>query len=217
MKKILVLVLVTVIAGACLPVPAPTDAAPTVDVQATIDSVVQTSLAQTLTAQPTATVAPVTDTATATLEPSVTTTPDTATPSSSPIPNLTTTPATATAGTINPGTSTATLPASGAPTLTPTLGVLTWGTLPPAVPSADITVYNKSKLQAYISLQNDPPQQVAILEYPVKKQVSIRAPIGYYIYVVWVGGRKISGDFSLHQGDMLTINIYKDKVVIKEN
>jgi hypothetical protein len=142
------------------------------------------------------------------------------TPSSSPIPNLTTTPVTATVGTINPTptSATATQPASsGGATLTPTVGILLYGTLPPAVPSADITIFNKSKAQAYISLQNDAadPSSDPILEYPVKKEVHVKAPLGYYLYVVWVGGRQIVGEFVLHDDDDLTITIYKDEVIVE--
>jgi len=214
MKKILLLTLsLMVITSACLPVASPTVPAPQVDTQATIDSIVKTAAAQTLAAQPTPTTAPPTETATSVVEPS--STDDVVNePSSTPEPNLTTTPATATTGAENP---TATQPvSSGNPTLTPTLGILKYGTLPPAVPWADITLVNKSKAQAYISLQNSSPDnEVAILEYPVEKQVKVKAPLGYYLYVVWVGGRKIVGEFVLHNNDDLTITIYKDKVTIQ--
>jgi hypothetical protein len=133
-------------------------------------------------------------------------------------PDLTTTPATSTSGAADSTSSTATLlvtPAGG-PTLTPTLGILTYGTLPPAVPFSLVTLINKSKAQAYISLQNYPADgNVAILEYPVEKRVEVRAPLGYYLYVTWVGGRKITGDFVLKKDDDITITIYKDKVVVQ--
>jgi hypothetical protein len=220
MKKILIpVVLIIVITGACLPVSAPPDSAPQVDTQATIDSIVNTAAAQTLDAQPSPTTAPATTTAspTATLPP----TDITVTLSTTAAPNLTTTPATATLGTDNPtsqpnATGTQNTPSSGSITLTPTLGILKYGTLPPAVPSASITLVNKSKAEAYISLQNYPKdKEVAILEYPVKKQVSVDAPLGYYLYVVWVGGRKIVGEFVLHNSDDIKITIYKDKVTIQ--
>jgi hypothetical protein len=180
---------------------------------------VRISSEQTLAAQPSPTTAPPTETGT----PVVASSPTievTDAPSSTPIPNLTTTPATATAGTELPvyttsATESASLP--GVPTLTPTLGILKYGTLPPAVPSAKITIYNKSKAQAYISLQNHPPQKTqAVLEYPVDKQVKVSAPLGYYLYVVWVGGRKIVGEFILNKNDDLTIKIYKDRVEITD-
>jgi hypothetical protein len=188
---------------------------PVVDAQATIDSVVQTSEAQTLAAQPTATVAPVIVTETATRESTATVITDTSTPA----PNLTTTPATATLGALDLTVApTATATSSlGSITVTPTLGILKYGTLPPAVPWGRITLINKSRAQAYISLQNYPPtDKVAILEYPVEKQVEVEAPLGYYFYVVWVGGRQITGSFKLHKNEELTITIYKDKVEIKQ-
>jgi len=221
MKKILILTLVAVIASSCSALQSGQPPAPNVDTQATIDAIVRISSEQTLAAQPTQTVVPPTDTATPVVASSPTTDAmiETATdaPSPTPVPNLTTTPATATSGPADSSvTATATQPISSGPTLTPTLGILKYGTLPPAVPSAKVTIYNKSKTQAYISLQNRPPdKEVAILEYPVEKDVKVSAPLGYYLYVVWVGGRKIVGEFRLHKNDDLTIIIYKDKVEIQ--
>jgi len=84
------------------------------------------------------------------------------------------------------------------------------------VPSASIKVFNKSKAQAYISLQNDAVGRPdSVLEYPVEKEVRVKAPLGYYLYVVWVGGRQIVGEFVLNQNDDLTITIYKDRVVVQ--
>jgi len=219
MKKFLILTLVAVIASSCsalLPAHPPGD---NVDTQATIDAKVRESSEQTQAAQPSPTTAPPTDTATPVIASSPTAQATEATteePTSTPAPNLTTTPATTTSGPTQADvTETATL-LSGQPTMTPTLGILTYGTLPPAVPSAKITLLNKSKTQAYISLQNRPPDgEVAILEYPVEKQVKVSAPLGYYLYVVWVGGRKIVGEFRLHDNDDLTITIYKDRVEIQ--
>ena len=217
MKNILVLTLAAVIASSCSVIQTP---APVVDTQATIDAIVRESAEQTLAAQPTPTTvqSTSTDTPVVASSPTITSTsePNVDAPSPTPVQNLTTTPATATSGPVQPdSTATATL-AAGGPTLTPTLGILTYGTLPPEVPSTKVTILNKSKAQAYISLQNDPPgRQVAILEYPVEKQVKVDAPLGYYLYVVWVGGRKITGEFRLHANDELTITIYKDRVEIK--
>ncbi len=104
----------------------------------------------------------------------------------------------------------------GGPTLTPTLGILTYGTLPPSVPFNEITIWNKSKAQAYISLQVTLPDgRYAILEYPVERIVKIKAPIGSYVYVAWVGGNKMVGTFMLTSSDGLTITLFKDKVVIQ--
>jgi hypothetical protein len=175
--------------------------------------------------QPTSTPAPPTPTAPPTETPVLlnpTVTPATAPPiveftvTASPVPNLTSTLATSTdvPATSN-NTATATL-APGQPTLTPTLGILKYGTLPPAVPFNSITLWNRSKAQAYISLQvtmND--GRYAIIEYPVEGMVKIKAPLGWYLYVAWVGGNKMTGTFRLTSTDDLVITLFKDKVVIK--
>lgn len=214
MKKILILTLLAVFASSCGMLPPVQNPGSGIDTQATIDAIVRRSAEQTLAAQPSPTTAPPSDTATPVLASSPTIEVSTDAPSPTPLPNLTTTPATATSGPDIP-TSTLAGPASGNPTLTPTLGILKWGTLPPAVPYAQITLLNKSRTQAYISLQNRPPdREVAYIEYPVEKQVNVSAPLGYYLYVVWVGGRKIVGEFTLHKEDELTITIYRDRVEI---
>ena len=219
MKKILILTLVAVIASSCSALQSGQNPAPNVDTQATIDAIVRISSEQTLAAQPSPIPVLPTYTATPVIASSPTIEATVEATSDAPAPNLTTTPATATSGpTDSSVTATATQPASSSgPTLTPTLGILKYGTLPPAVPSAKITLLNKSKTQAYISLQNRPPdKEVAILEYPVEKEVNIRAPLGYYLYVAWVGGRKIVGEFTLHKEDDITITIYRDKVEISD-
>jgi len=215
MKKFTVLVLVCAFAlGACLPAPVSTNSAPTVDVAGTVNSIAQTAVAQTLTAQPSPTTTPVQITATATLvEPSATNT-NTDTPQA----NLTTTPATATSGPENQALTATPTAALGALTLTPTLGVLTYGTLPPANrPYTNITIINKAQRQAYISLQVVTDQGYTIIEYPVKGIVKIKIPTGSYTYVVWVGGRQIVGYFNVSKNDEPTLLIYKDKVVINKS
>lgn len=219
MKRLFVFTtLLAVLTGSCSALQTPPESGSPVDMQATIDSIVRTASAQTLAVQPSPTTALATDTAipTSTFSPTAEA-PDASSLTSAP--NLTTTPATATSG---PGdipteTPTATKAVSANLTQSPTLGPLLWGTLPPAVPFANITIVNKSKTQVYISLQNQPPdRQVAILEYPVKGHVKVKAPLGYYLYVVWVGGRKIVGNFTLHADDELTIDVYRDRVEIKQ-
>jgi hypothetical protein len=75
---------------------------------------------------------------------------------------------------------------------------------------------NKARAEAYISLQvtlND--GRYSILEYPVPNRVKIKAPLGRYIYVVWVGGNKLVGSFRLQADDSMTIYLYKDRVVLR--
>lgn len=103
---------------------------------------------------------------------------------------------------------------SGSPT--PTLFPRFFGTQPPEIPFGLLTLINKSKSEVYISLQCETSDgQVSILEYPVPRRLGIRAPAGKYIYVAWVGGRKMSGRFSLSKSDEKTITIFKDRIVIK--
>jgi hypothetical protein len=214
MKKFTVFALVCALAlGACQALPAPTNPTAVVDIAGTVNSIAQTTVAQTLTAQPSPTFAPVLDTATPPIAAASPTTVPILNTDTPPViqANLTTTPATATSvPTLTP------LPASGSPTLTPTLGILTYGTLPPAiVPYTSITLINQSQRQAYISLQVVTEKGgPTIIEYPVKKRVTVKIPVGSYTYVVWVGGRQLVGYFKVSKNDEPTLTIYKDKVVI---
>jgi hypothetical protein len=216
MNKFTVLVLVCAFAlGACIPAPTTNNSAPTVDVAATVDSIANTAVALTQAAQPSPTTAPASDTPTPPVA-DASATPTVVANTDTPQPNLTTTPATATSGPGDLITATFTPTAAlGLPTLTPTLGILTYGTLPPANrPYTQITLINKSKRQAYISLQVVTDQGYTIIEYPVKGTVKVRIPTGSYTYVVWVGGRQIVGYFNVSKGVEPTLTIFKDKVVI---
>jgi hypothetical protein len=221
MKKTVVVLgwIFALLIGACGQIPGftPTPGTgPTVDTAGTSDALFRTAVAQTLTAQPTLTAASVTDTVTPVLVTPGPLTTDTPLATSTLFADLTTTPATATGGPANvTPAGTATL-AVGQVTASPTLGIRTYGTLPPAVPFSQITLVNKAKAEAYISLQvtmND--GKYSIIEYPVEGTIKIQAPVGSYLYVTWVGGRKMVGTFRLHHNDDLTIILYKDQIVIK--
>jgi hypothetical protein len=94
---------------------------------------------------------------------------------------------------------------------------LTHGTLPPYLPYGIITIYNKAEAEAYISLRCVTSDgNVTILEYPVKKSVTVQAPSGKYTYVAWVGGRQFTGSFSMPNDEYLTITLYRDRVAIKK-
>jgi hypothetical protein len=219
--------------GLFTPTPAP---GPTVDTAATSDSLFKTAVVQTLTAQPTVTVTvsvpppspsptavvavasptlPVMDTPVAISTLSTGNTP-TATLASAGDNAATATGnfPTATVGPIS-GTATSTL-AAGQVTAIWTLAVRKYGTLPPAVPFSSVTLVNKANAEAYISLQVTMPDgKYSVIEYPVKGSIKIQAPVGSYLYVAWVGGNKMVGNFRLHQDDDLSIILYKDKIVIK--
>jgi hypothetical protein len=220
MKKFTVLALLcSLTLGSCQAISLPTSPAPSVDSQGTVNAVVQTSNAQTLTAQPSPTTAPPTATVTPLLaEASPTTVTDT--PTIDPLATfLTTTPATATSGPTATGLApTATFTATAASsqlTEIPTLAIRTYGTLPPLNrPYTEVSIFNRTKAQCYISLQIVTDQGYTIIEYPVEKMVNVLIPTGEYTYVVWVGGRKLVGNFHASQGIESVINIYRDKVVI---
>jgi hypothetical protein len=201
MKKFVLVTLAALLLGACGFIPAN----PTQPVIVESPTVAPT---QTDTPLPTETSAPPTETFTSTpdvlLNPTIT-----------PIPpeNLTT-PATATVVAVIDTTTAVSFPSSATPS--PTLGVLTYGTLPPAVPYNTIRMLNKSQAEAYISLQQQDGAE-AILEYPVKGQMSVDIPLGQYIYVAWVGGKKMTGSFNIGQFDTVYIFLYKDRIVVEKS
>ena len=213
MKKVILAVAVIFLVGSCssLSLPSITNPTQVVNVAGTEQANLQIPVAQTLTAQPSSTSLP----PTATTE-NLFATPlssDTETPSAITAAS-TETPITAT---FDVPTST-NLPATspvGSATATWTLAVRTYGTLPPLVTFAHITLINRAKAEAYISLHVDLDGSNTVIEYPVKGTITIEAPLGFYRYVTWVGGRQMVGEFRLHDGDDLTIVLYKDKVVIK--
>lgn len=216
--------LLAVLLSGCQGIFTPTAApGPTIDSAATSDSLFKTAVAQTLTARPTLPSAPAS--ATPTLVPSPVL-PPTDTPTSPATTTFTlppdlSTPAatgtgivpTATGGPANT-TPSPTL-AVGQVTAIWTLAVRKYGTLPPLVPFSHITLINKANAEAYISLHVDLDGSNTVIEYPVKGRIKIEAPVGFYRYVVWVGGRKMVGEFKLPHGDDLSITLYRDKVVIK--
>jgi hypothetical protein len=216
MKKAVLAVALILLMSACLPLtPAPPSATPVVDNAGTAEAMLKTAIAQTLSAQPSSTTMPVVSSATSTSAPEIV-------PSETETVTATPTavdPAQAAAtGTFKAVTSTA--PAADIPgglaTTSPTAAILTYGTLPPAVPFANVTLVNRAKTQAYISLQVVTAEGgPTIIEYPVHGRIKIQAPVGQYLYVAWVGGRKMVGEFRLRQEDDLEIYLYRDRIEVK--
>jgi hypothetical protein len=215
--------------SSCLPAPATTTAAP-VDLDATAAVFVQ----QTLDALPSATSVPtntpvvINETATASPSETLTAQIETGTPDGTLTTGSTTT-STGTLATlsatmtgtqaVNTGTLTATFtftPNAGG-TATETLHPRFYGTLPPNLPYNGIELINRSKAEAYISLQvTTSGGYTTILEYPVGKLFSIQAPVGKYKYVAWVGGNKLQGSFVLDGNNELRITMFKDRIEIKK-
>ena len=223
MKKILLAAAALLVIAACLPLTSAPNPTPNVNLAATSGANVQTAVVQTLTAQPTATSLPPSNTVEAPSATSEALLADT--PSASPTMTVTTaateTVDPALTGTFAVPTSTnisGTLPTSvpaGQVTPTWTLAVRTYGTLPPQVPFGRITLINKAKAEAYISLHVDLDGSNTVIEYPVEGTIVIRAPLGFYRYVAWVGGREMVGEFKLQNDRDLSITLYKDRVVVQ--
>ncbi len=221
MKRVVLFVALILLTTSCLPLtPAPPPpTAQVVDNAGTAEAMLQTAIAQTLAVLPTNTPLPPVSSATspATFTPEVF-------PSVTPDIGMTATQAAidtaqfASTGTFEAITSTPGIAVGpgGSPTTTHTPAVLTYGTLPPAVPFATVTLVNRAKTQAYISLQVVTVQGgPTIMEYPVHGRITIQAPIGQYLYVAWVGGRKMVGEFRLRQDDDLEIDLYRDRIEVK--
>lgn len=225
-KTVVVLAsMLALLLNGCGMLPALTPGAGTVvDTAGTATAQFNTAVAQSLTAQPPSQPVSATDTPVVLAEAPAT---NTALPTFTPfatftsVPNLTTTPVTATSGSAVATNvpASATLPVTllpGQVTASPTLGIRKYGTQPPEVTFSHITLINKAKAEAYISLQVTMPDgKFSILEYPVAGRIKIESPVGSYLYVAWVGGRKMVGTFKLTHGDDLEITLYKNKVTIK--
>jgi hypothetical protein len=228
MKKTFVLFTVLCFTlSACIPAilqPQPTSPAPSApeaDIQATVAAQVE----QTVQSLPSPTLLPTNTPVviTATSAPTQTQPPPTSTVTPNPTqPTLTVAPISGTGtmvvtvGTVGTLPSTATLNPAITVTPTGTSHYQYYGTMPPNLPSGSIALYNKSKADAYISLQcTTVDGYVTIIEYPVGSAVGFKAPAGDYIYVAWVGGKKFTGSFKLGKLQDRRVYMYKDRVEIK--
>ncbi|MBK8616297.1 MAG: hypothetical protein IPN96_04105 [Anaerolineales bacterium] len=228
MKKLFVLTMVLGLTlSACLPA-APQETATVapvsiVDLEATAAIFVEQTLQSLPTSTPIPSNTPVMVTATQTVTQTATTAPTTPVETQNPILLTLTatlgtgTPATNAPGTLQPSaTSTVNANPAFSATVTETPHLQYYGTMPPYLAYSKITLNNKSKSEVYISLQCTTSEGYkTIIEYPVNGQIKANAPVGKYVYVAWVGGRKIIGKFTLSNDHDLIINIFKDHLEIK--
>jgi len=226
MKKFFIMVLMfgLALSGCALPfLPQQTEAVPTPFPEEGLQATAEILSQQTLEALATPTLPPTETPVIST--PTHTAIPNTPTETQNPV--LLTLTATLGTGTVSPDTTgtpgveiSGTLPFTGTPgngTVTSTIqpGPLSYGTLPPNLPYGEISLVNKAKADAYISLRCVTKSgAITILEYPVKRTVAASAPAGEYTYVAWVGGRQFTGSFSLREDGSMTITLFKDKVTI---
>ncbi len=83
------------------------------------------------------------------------------------------------------------------------------------------TVYKRVRLENQSGRQMDVSLHCTtvhglqtVLEYESVRNLTVQAPEGYYIYVLYVGGRQRSGSFSLLSVPSVTITVYPDRVVV---
>jgi hypothetical protein len=88
--------------------------------------------------------------------------------------------------------------------------------LPRGTVYKEVRILNRSHAQMDISLHCTTREGIeAILEYGDVRNITIKAPEGRYVYVVYVGGRKIEGSFSLLHATSAVITVYKDHVTVR--
>jgi hypothetical protein len=64
-----------------------------------------------------------------------------------------------------------------------------------------------------VSLQGTTKDGTEVIrEYPVDGTFEVSVPAAWYVYVAWVGGKKMVGQFNL--GSSTTITFFRDKVVV---
>jgi hypothetical protein len=107
-------------------------------------------------------------------------------------------------------------PAIGA-TPTGTAHFQYYGTMPPDVPSGNISLFNMSNRDGYISMQCTTTEGYStVVEYPVGgSTVNAKVPAGQYFYVAWVGGKQFTGSFKLGKSQDRKILMYKDRIEVK--
>jgi LysM repeat protein len=100
----------------------------------------------------------------------------------------------------------------------PTLETLvprSWGTVPRGTAYGDVRLTNKSQSQTYVSLQGTTKDgDEVIREYPVEGTKDVSVPAGWYVYVAWVGGEKMVGQFNLKGNGNVSLTFFRDKVVV---
>ncbi len=125
-----------------------------------------------------------------------------------PIPTFT--------STNGPGTLAATVLMPTLPPLTATVvESVSLDKLPPGTVYKPVRIENLSRSEMDISLHCTTLRGLqTVLEYEGVKRLTVQAPDGNYVYVVYVGGRKIVGSFSILDVPNLTITVYADRVAI---
>jgi hypothetical protein len=201
-KRLIPLLLVLALVSACVPGLPVGDSTsiPAEDLAGTL-------AAQTVQALPSPTLEAPTETPTPVLPspPTATATVVPATPTETQTPDI---------GTGTPGTATATATSGG--TVDPASGPIEIDKLPPGTDYGKITLQNKSKTEVYVSLQCTTFRgyQSIMEQFVTRGSSTIKAPLGNYVYVAYVGGKKKVGSFVLKNPDHLTITFTRSEINI---
>ena len=93
---------------------------------------------------------------------------------------------------------------------------LSYGVVPPGAPYGHIKLSNRANADVYVSLQGTTRDGFHVInEYPVSGTMNVRVPAGWYIYVAWVGGKKMDGQFKLGGDSDHRMTFYSNKVVVE--
>lgn len=151
---------------------------------------------------------------TATLAPTET---PTALPSFTPIPTLT--PTRNTTAAVSPAAGATTTAVASTVSASATVAVdepISIDKLPKDTVYKRVRIENATRSQMDISLHCTTPQGLhTILEYEGVKHLTVEAPDGDYVYVVYVGGRQIVGSFSLRHVPGVLLTVYSDHVTVR--
>ncbi len=87
--------------------------------------------------------------------------------------------------------------------------------LPPGTDYGTLHLENRSNRRLDITLYCTTPQGYqTVLDYSNVYSLNVRAPLGNYSFVAYVGGVKFTGSFSMLTSQKLTLTIYRDRVAI---
>lgn len=91
-----------------------------------------------------------------------------------------------------------------------------YGAVAPGTPNGNVRLINIANAEVYVSLQGTTNDGAKVIhEYPVEGSMSVKVPAGWYLYVAWVGGEKLSGEFKLGGGSNRIMTFYPNKIVVE--
>lgn len=91
-----------------------------------------------------------------------------------------------------------------------------YGAVAPGTPTGKVKLINIANADVYVSLQGTTNDGAKVIhEYPVDGSMSVTVPAGWYLYVAWVGGEKLSGQFKLSSSSNRTMTFYPNRIVVE--